>query len=252
MRYYLTLLLLVFLSTLDAQNLTISHGSSILTVISPDTIWMAADSKLTLSSDPNGKYTIEKIHEVKNVFYAFAELAFISEGKDTLFDAGKVLAKKINDGLDFYKIGTSINDSILSRLNEIINENNSNKIILQQKYLDKPVLEFIMLSFKEGRPLCYTTTFALRRGVSDSLEVHIVNQFYYEKGIEIFFVGEHDAMKKFLTKESYYLKTNIQEKVVCLVKLEAENNKYVGLPITAVTIYSGGAKWRKNLIKCDF
>ncbi len=70
-------------------------GTTIITLLTKDSIWMAADSKQ--SDLRHGRFTYNhrlKIIEVENVFFAIAGNAtsIVSPQKDTVFNAYKTLS----------------------------------------------------------------------------------------------------------------------------------------------------------------
>jgi hypothetical protein len=254
MKYFILSLCIFSLSTTQAQQLNFLHGTSILTIISPDTIWMAADSKLNSSLDPNGKYSVDKIFETKNIFYAFAEVAYLVDKKnDTLFDAAKILRNIINKKTELKYTINPFNDSIVNKLNVIINSSKYRKDTFKQKYLNKQVLQAVMATFVKGKPMCFSITYMLREDNSGSLFIVPENPLVYEEGMEIFFLGHHDEIKKFIARNpDYLINGHLREKIVCLVKIEADSNKDVDLPITEVIFNPNQKKWRTGLTTCDF
>lgn len=100
MKHFLIYLLLFLPISLLSQDFKIAGGTSTITVVTPDTVWMAADSKRSFGKPENmaanGYYN--KILTKDSVFYMIAGYPFITDTitNKTILDFSSIMIESIN------------------------------------------------------------------------------------------------------------------------------------------------------------
>jgi hypothetical protein len=236
------------LNTINAQSnsedFQLTHGTAIVCFFKPDTVWIVADTKAYVNDDSSFKS--RKILKTNNIFYCFTGLRDASIKNVEIYDAVKIMEHVIKTKKDFKKAGVAFNDSIIKRLNSFLSiliENN--KIDMIEKFSTAPVLEFMMVSFIDGKLVYDIRTFMFSKQAPKRV---LIGPPPNKDAGNVFLMGKFLNIYSYLSINGNYWGdfSKIKERLICLIKIEAEdryNSKYVGFPVDVLMVYKNGHKW---------
>lgn len=228
-----------------------SGGTTVITLFTNDTIWMAADSKRSLIENNKtvGYEYLLKINEYKKVFYAVAGayVTFKNEKKELVFDVVEVIKNGIDKGGNFDSIVKNSGVAITSALNKLYPKFPSGtKWVLKSKQ-GRKLLEIIMVS-NLGGMLRY-----------ESIDIGIINKNgrfefnFIGLNLEKFnppqsVIGYRQEIYKYVSSPEYYLidQSNKKNLLTKLIEKEASVNQGVGGTVDVVAIFKKGRKWLTN------
>lgn len=243
-----TYLLLLFFLTNKAHGqphkpvYSLGHGTTILVLITPDTIWVAADRKTTMSGST---HYIEhtKILQSESAFFAMSGVILIKDliKNRIYFDAQNAMLKILKQQNDDIKISCEkYTDSIKKTL---MASSLDTRIQFLRGFLNISVFDFVIIKGdKNGMDYIHRAIFI--KGKPDSL-IFTTRDEVNDIPNAIMFLGRHDYVNEYLTKNPNYLHgfKDIKGKLTCLIKIESDKSRYVGMPVDVLVLYKNKHKW---------
>lgn len=252
--------MLPFFSTAQSveKGIIIRRGTTIFTVVSPDTIWIAADSKVAEvngNNSPTGNSSNRnKIFETNSILYGFAAILSGNDkfGKE-LFDSQKIMDSIIKEKKSIQSSFSGYKDAILIKLNELLDTLLFKEYYtFIEKYTHEPIHTFFMASFENEGPKYYSQSYTIVKN-GNKYKIREEQANIYDYGTMIFMIGRKETIKKFLQSHPNYFSnfTSMREKLTCLISLEAKENPIdVGMPVNIVEIYKNDFKWFRDNKEC--
>ncbi len=240
-------------------DLVLKHGTTILTLVSPDSIWIAADSKISETTGNNTRTenssSSKKIYKTNNTVYGFAAIITAStKSGESFFESRPIMEcilKKRKSTLISFE---QYKDSIILRLNQLLDTLILNRYTdLIDKYTKEPIHTFIMTSFENGKPYYFSQSYIIAK-VNGDFKIQEMKGDIYDYGTTFFIVGNKEIIKIFLSKNQNHFDglKKVKDKLVCLISLEAQKNPTdVGMPVNAIILNKKGYKWSLNNKTCN-
>lgn len=241
------------------NDIIIRHGTTILTLVSPDTIWIAADSKVaevtSYNSTTGNSLSQNKIFETNGIIYGFAAILKCSNKSGmSLFDSQKIMDSIIKDRKQFQSSAIAYKDAILVKLTELLDS-----LVLKEshafidKYMNEPIHTFLMASFGNEGPKYYSQSYIIAKN-GNAYKIQEMQPSIYDYGTMYFMTGSKKAIKEFLNLHPDYFGDfhEMKKKLICLISLEAKKNLAdVGMPVDVVELYRNDFKWFLDNKECD-
>lgn len=240
----------IFLTTqVVAQDLKISSGTSTITFVTPDTVWMAADSKKSLGSPTNMKENgfKNKILQKDSVFYMIAGYPNITDTlQQTVFDFEEIMNESI-----------SKSSNIDSIVDYFINES-----FRQLSFLLKINYRFFFdIKNNQNHPIFISVS--ITTCSNNTLKVRNFNIEFIGSGSQIGFdvkdnkykattylhpMGMYDEIYKIIMMPGFsFAQSQIKEALIYMINLESKSYpRFVGGTVDVIKIYKGGFEWLTN------
>ncbi len=236
------------------SDYTIKHGTSILAIVMQDSIWIAADTRE--GENEKAGRQVDKIYKTRRYYYAFSGLGSIynKRTKKTIFDAKaimeSILKRNLNSVDTIFKI---FNDSVSRQLSSFMCKLRiSDPRLFNTLTPNDIVLEYMLAFYKEGKRVFKSCSLMLSEQ-TENCQIYVRQILTNTEPYEIFMSGNHDYIKKFLSKNPSYFSgwLNIKEKLVCLIKIEAKHDTvFVGMPADVLLIKKNSHKWYRKIKDC--
>lgn len=248
----------------DTATTEVIHGTTFLAIVTKDTIWMAADTKVN-NTNKRGEITSTfnktKIFKTDNVFYAFTGVSDVTtttkpSGITVFIDTDNQMSRIIKREKTLDKIHKAIRDTFYQGLTNYVRVLPLiNGIAFINKYLDKDnILDYVITSFEDGKANYHGASFWLKSTPQGMKVISTdLGEFTDKSKTSLIKSGYQSEIIKFLSSNPTYFKTmkNIVDKLICLIKLEIDvNGRDVGFPIDAAVIYKNGHKFLLNNKSC--
>jgi hypothetical protein len=244
---YILVIIVTFLSNLCiAQNqrgINLIKGSTVICIRTPDSIWLAADTKMVETTDQKVLKT-RKLIAKDNIFCGFVGTMIIKNETSEIFNAYKILEKVIEKEKEFDKVCKVFSDSLDNQLNFILSV-----LILRKKieileyYTSHPILEYIILSNTQNFPYLRVQYVVKKEGENYKLE-NLKKTPIESSDINILGVKTH--IEPFMENNLSYMHgfKNMKDKLVNLIGVEAKGSpQEVGLPADVLVIHKNGHQW---------
>ena len=227
-------------------------GTTIITVISSDSIWIAADSRVTEKTNENiisVKYE-SKINERGSIFFTIASsIAYINNEKgERVFDAKEIVNKMSDKYIKIDSVFKYSCEGITYSLNELYKIMPPN---YKESLTKKGSLELMQILMVSNKNLLAKSANIYLIKKNDTFEFYsresVIkvddNNPYY-----IFPFGHKKEIEKVVGSPSFeFDQDRIKEILIDLIKLEEKTNPdAVGGAIDVVVIYKNGHKWLTN------
>lgn len=235
--------LLINSTFFSQSNVAIGSGTTILSVLTPDTIVMAADTKYTLHY-PDGKikeYKVQKIHKVGNIYYAFSGTSIVinTDNNTETFNFYKTLHNILVLNPTFNKITKLLDSSIRQEL-AIAFKNPNNKGL--ELLLNKPFLGFIAVTFINKKAIYEAGTYSLTGQNKKSYTVNYDSKTqkipYFDR------TGSCNYINSYLSNHFSYLVDTplikLDNKLINLIWVQSKKDSTVASPIDIFKITHKG------------
>ena len=261
MKYLLVLILSLPIKSLSQhKQFKFTGGTTNITLVTKDSIWMAADSKISSpAGDSIGLFC--KIVHVNNVIYTISgAYVWISTtlqdtfptSPDTLFDCYALLRQILlsTNSIDkCYERFNEIATPLLTRVfNLVKNEEGQDDF---SKRIDF-IFEIVMAGFNKDslEYKCWNYTLKNKEGIPYVISTEFPRRFAYPF---VHVGGFQDGIRPKLKENPNYITDgNIKERLTELIELSInENSKNVGLPINIIMGYKNGYKWLTDNKICN-
>lgn len=259
MKYSMLFLLQLFSvlglhSQINNTEFELTHGTTILTMIMKDTIWMAVDRKV--SDVESNEFSLQiKIHETNNIYYSFAGLGrlFNIRTGDTIFYAPKVMENVINKKKAFVNSFNEFNDLVIDKLKIVGNvlRNKNEREFKKYFHVDTTLFEVMMVGFVDEKPYFISRGYGFK-GDFNNWKIEIRSTLFHDGQPKFLMTGQRDHIEKFLAKnENYFLHNDYVKKLVCLIEMEAKGDSTsVAMPADVLILYKNGHRWNLNNKRC--
>ena len=226
---------------------SLGGGTSIITFVMTDYIWIASDTKGGDFSE--GKSTVfqeSKIFKHKDIYYAFAGMLCNIKTKNgkVAYSAEEVMKNAINNTERFDESMDLFKGDMLNTLNSMINRMDmENKSMYNA--LPHRLVQCVAVSFENGVSRYKSYEFQLN---SDKRLMFIEENKKYDTQIRI--LGYDEKIISYLKKEDtkpIFEPSKMKETLSNLIELEIKAHpEYVGPPIDVLMISKDGHKWLTN------
>jgi len=256
MKFCFSLILSFLLINIEAQNnddVSIGAGTTILTVVTKDSILMVADSRHQIHH-ASGRIiidTVTKINNYKDIFFGIGGCRDIFSKNRKIFDAAEILANLLKGNESFEFIETKLRDTLESELNRLIGSGYISPDMLIKYSIEGKFIGLSLVRFIKGNPAYLIGSFWVTKKfpVGISLEFKKLNPVvpFLNK------IGRMNNINEFLEKNPSYLAelTGIYLTLVQLIKIEIKANpNSVNCPIHAVLIKPTIFNWYKAYNDC--
>jgi|GEM_PF-4496303 len=253
--------ILLSINCFSQPQFEIGRGSTLISLISKDTIWIAADRRVSNKNAPQSE-TI-KIRGNNNLYYGIAGNALIMSPynkTDTIFSAFRSMDSIINYQKDLSKCFISFNDYAVSNLTAILQ---SMEIKFPKQFAslfqieDDNFLEFFICSFRDNKKYFLSRQLYIngsiknwslsKRSADSSVDIKKVDS----GGMLLQPMGQYNNLYNFLgLKNGYLNRNNIRQRMICLIEEEANKNEFVGMPADLLILSNNKAEWLYNNKAC--
>jgi hypothetical protein len=250
------LIINIQMTTENKNLLRLKRGTAIAAFVKKDTVWIAADTKVTTTNERGQILEVKKvrkIHQTDGVYYAFVELPEVIYDGKTIFSAITTLDDIIWKVKDRNKVVAQFVDTTLKQLDELISiykQIAADQLL--EMYTRKSILGFIVVWFDNGEARFEQRTFRFEKTLTGFKTVLEPARTKFPEN-NLLLLGSYENAAKFLQENKKYFVgfKDMKERIICLVKEEADkNSEWVGLPIDAVEIDKGGPKWYLDNTEC--
>lgn len=244
MKYiFVSLFLLSLNSFSQVSHSTIGGGTTVLIVITKDTIWMAGDSKMNFSFT-NKKWvsTVSKIGNYKNIFFGFSGKAIILLDKkgDTIFNAFRVMfegLKKYNDLEKAAKYFTETSKKILDKFFKTPDAIEDKAAWIANGDV---LFEMDIISFAKGLPVYHFYIYGVNK---DSFNLRF-RELPTAHGQDFIHCAGFCTLIKPYFSDAFFIGKGYPQGLTELIEKEiAANPDSVGKPINISVLYDKGHKW---------
>lgn len=224
------------------------YATSIVILVTPDYILMAADSRRTFldaQSNVTSRQSVCKIRKAGD--YCFALTGLVAS-EATNYSADSIVSKYLKNTTNYDSTINSITTDIKKALQKefIHQQKHQPKAFQKTKASKSHLLEMVILSIQNNKPRLQIIGFEL----SDEEQIHITdytascpgdcpavqNQFY--------FLGEYKGIEKYLSTEQRpaHPETLLEQ----LITVQSQTTpQSVGTPINMVKLTADGLEWIK-------
>jgi hypothetical protein len=244
-----SLILLSMPSKSQNNSWVIGGGTTTITIVTPDTIWMAADSKKSYGvigkTNPDG-FENKILHE-GDLFFMIAGLPKIDDEKgnsllnfDSLFIKIAKQHRDIDSVIHFFKLTAlkrlyellALNPSYFSLIKNAQNHSVFISVSVSSNFNQQLKNRMFEINFVGSGKLI---------GFSDQ-DIHYKAKTYFHP---VGFVGE---IYKIINMPGFSFDIKkIKESLIYMINLEASQNpKYVGGTVDVIKIYNSGSEWLTN------
>jgi hypothetical protein len=250
------------------KSYELPNGTSIVTYITKDSIWLSTDSKSAtdINAKRTGYTTVCKIKEYHNVFMAMAGIPmFIYNGK-TIWDSYDEVVKELKTDTSLIASYSALVKKLGDQMTQLYGsyiQNRSNAEVMDLFSVpNKVLLQATISGFNvRHKPFHANWLYYLNgnrfnwrimsseQALIDGDKIDLVDH------TDISLAGEKDSIWSFLhspiQKEILQPKSRM-DRLIYLINLEvSKDSNNVGLPINVVVIYKNGHKWltKNNVCK---
>lgn len=245
------LLLCSFHFTILSQGLYLIGGTTTITLLTRDTIWMAADSKNVIA-DSTKHYThnkfANKILNYNNVFFTLAGriTEILNYKKIAVFNANNIVKENILKYKNFDSIFDNAHKSMAFELNQMYATMPLGLKNDLQKNMNTKLIEMIMVNNENGK----LTVKAAYIGFTFNNNSYSFFSLELTTPVSLpslIFTGFSNEIKPLINKPEYFKNRDIGETLIKLIQIEEKAfPDYVGGTIDVIAIYKGGHKWLTN------
>ena len=242
------------------SGFVLKHGTTILTYVSKDTVWIASDTKtqqIDTKENKTTNITERKIYKTNNMYYAFCGVPSIEANGKEIYNAKSIMEKIINSGANFKEVYNRFNEAIANKLNEfldsLVKKKNGKNASATLAYFSKNILlEFLIVNFS-GEKLNYVSKAYTFKKINEVYSLEGKNSQFFEGEEDLYMIGQREIIKPFLIKNPSYIlrKSQMKERLICLINMESIGNpNNVGMPADVFVIFKNGYKSFLNNKSC--
>jgi hypothetical protein len=250
MKYSIVILLLFFNNLYgQSQIAQLGGGTTVITLFTKDTIWMASDSKMNFSL--NGKEwssTISKIGNYKNIFFEFSGkgLVLLNKKGDTIFNAFKVMYEGLKKYDDFDKGAKHFNETSKKIWDRYFKT--ADAIEDKKAWIDEGDILFEMniISFRKDTSIYNFYLYGVNK---DSFNFRF-RQIPATRGQDFVHCNGYCTLIKPFFSDAFFIGKTYPQGLTELIKKQiTANPSKVGEPINIVVLYNKGHKWLTKPVK---
>jgi hypothetical protein len=236
------------------KNVQVHYGTTIAAYITPDTAWIAADTKVNninpQTSKVESSFKMNKIHEMDNIVYAFHGHPHIDYYDNRIFDAIKTMADCIKKEKDLNAAFELFNLTIINQLNDALKflQDNNHPHVLH-RYTNESFFGILMITFQNGYGEYLHRKYRFERVGMNIKATAEPQQITPEKNA-LLLLGSIGSASGFLTANPSYFHglNHMIEKLVFLIDKEAKANpKEVGFPVDALIMTRESNQWYRDI-----
>lgn len=235
------------------NELIIEGGTTVIAIITKDSIIIAADSKhvakYSTSKEIKETTTVCKINITNNICYAFAGNLDINLNGKEIFNCKEIMEEVLAKDVQFESILPEFNQMLATELRKV---NSKIGFIPIDTSENLPFISLIIAAYNNG-PLFKCVNYYIHY----DKQKHIFLNFkdVTSKKIPIMhMIGWTIDIDSYLIQNPNYLKdlSNLQEKLLFLIDLESKAHPYeVGLPIDMIKMTKDGWFWILRNTECQ-
>lgn len=256
-RFFVVCLLCLFsfktLAQLNKPNSAkVSFGTTILAFLTPDTAWLAADTKLGEVNTNTYDTTYlkqTKIYKNKNSYYGFCGILDFNLTDGLSFEPQIILDSLLQSKNSLKEILNVFNEISFNKVNGLANWLYKNS---RDKYNDNIGIElfaYVLMRYENKKLQCSTIAYEIDSMPIGSNRIKKSNDYFYTGDTTMFFIGYAKEIREMLANGQYQFNiNNVKNELPCLIKKEADLYKTkVGMPVDEFIIYINGDKFIKDL-----
>lgn len=227
-------------------------GTTTITIITGDTIWVAADSKRTETNEVDkitGHNTFLKIMTTGALTYTFTgSMPFISNEKNIeVFNAYEIMNDALIKEPELEKGFALFNGNALKKLDSLFKIMPQRMLKNLQEKLDRKLIEVVLVTFVNGHPKIINCDYGFSK-IGEEIKFIYKIKDQNQTLPFIVFTGYTEEIHKAIDNVDYFGEATIKEDLVNLIRLEVKSNpEKVGFPIYVLRI----SKNSKDLFKFD-
>lgn len=241
-------LLPTFFNSFSQSNFTIAGGTTIIYVVTKDSIVIAADSKQShaVGMIKRKSTTDTKIKVKNNIFYAMSSdfVTISTPEKKEVFNGYLLVDSllRVNKNIDW----------VFDKFNLLATTRLDNIFKMMPKKMTKPyysrineiLFQFVIATFNGVTPVCRSSEFGFKinNGV---IKLSYQDKQNYKPPFAVY-LGQCEEIKNKTRSKSFqgYDLSNLKKDLIDMIRLEIRANPdKVGEPIKIVSIYPKGYKW---------
>lgn len=248
----ITILSFLSICSFSQQGVKYSCGTTILTFITPDTIWIASDTKVLNVSTPTRDTTFSKgtkIFKSGDRYYGFCGLNNLSGFNSFSFEPKNIMdsllmtEKTLRETYDVF-------DSVISpKIKDLVDWLYRYSYSEYEKYSGKLLFQYLVLGFENNKPHYFTLGYEIDSTLFSSRGIKKAKREVYTNGTVLFLSGFSAEIRELITKKEFIVDIlNIRNQLPCLIKKEASLHKdEVGMPVDEYIIDKKHYSFLKDL-----
>ncbi len=256
-RYFVVCLLCFFSFKTFAQlnkrnSAKISFGTTILAFLTPDTAWLAADTKLgEVDTDTYDTTYLKqtKIYKNKNTYYGFCGISDFNSTDGLSFEPQIILDSLLKNKKSLDEIVHVFNEISFKKVNGIANWLYKNSRNEYNNNIGIVLFEYVLMGYENKKLQCFTMAYEVDSIPIGSDRIKKSKEYFYTGDTTMFFVGYAKEIREVLANGQYHINiADVKNELPCLIKKEADLYKTkVGMPVDEFVIYINAYNFFKDL-----
>ena len=228
-------------------------GTTVITIITKDSIWIAADSKRSnRRNEPKNPFC--KIAHQGNIFYTVSGplVWMINPKNDTIFDCYGLLKRTLLQTQNVDTCFIKFNNVAIPLLNKTLASIKKDEGQTAFNKLDSLVFSITLTGFVNGN-IQYKSWYYTIENKQGITHVKTTVDDYPKAPFFVHLSGSTKSIEDKLTSQPNYFKTKKFKTILLdLISLEIKSNpEKVGLPINIIVLYKDGYKWLTSNNVCN-
>jgi len=255
MKVRLTILtqFLIQMTLVHSQTPTLVTGSTVVAIRTPSEIYVGADSKLVAyGKDKKIELSICKIRQVDNLFFAQTGLVGDAAGG---FNVAETVIKAHKHGDSISATVQAFEKMVVGPLTTMLQQFKRDQPDFYKKDLQRDSHFSIMFfGLENGTVVVYSRYFTATDPINGSSKIEIQRKDCpgdCPTGTTYIFLGEQEAMNKFLDANPHYSKIGWAPTIRKLIEIEiADKPDFVGYPIDIIRLNNKVTEWIQRKAEC--
>lgn len=242
----------IFAQTDEGNRAKMSFGTTMLAFLTPDTAWLASDTKVgEVNTDKYDTTYLQqtKIYKNKNAYYGFCGISDFNSTDGISFEPKIILDSLLNSEKSLKDVTEIFNEISFNKVNSIANWLYKNSINEYNQNIGISLFEYIILRYENKKLQCFTIAYEVDSTPIGSKRIKKSKDYFYEGDTTMFFVGYAKEIRESLSSGQYRINiSDIKNELPCLIRKEALLYKTkVGMPADEFIIYNNGYIFSKDL-----
>jgi hypothetical protein len=214
---------------------------------------VGADSMVTRGVETTSHESLCKIIQVDSFFYAFSG---VIEDPDSEFSVAAMVERAAERGRTILEVANAFEAITLQPLSAFLSRmRQKHPEFFLRKYEDQSPVQAVFVGFDHHVPVMYLRSFKVRSATSGEILLSPLRRDCpgddCETGIANAFLGQHEAIDRFIADNPSIWKIGLVDAVRKLIEMEIENDPaHVGPPIDILRLDRNGAQWIQKKSEC--
>lgn len=236
----------------SGNSAKLSFGTTMLAFLTPDTAWLASDTKVgEVNTDKQDTTYLQqtKIFKNENAYYGFCGISLFNSTDGISFEPKIILDSLLKSKKTLKEVSEIFNEISFKKVNEIANWLYRNSTNEYNQNIGITLFEYIILRFENKNLQCFTVAYEIDSMPIDSKKIRKSKDYFYTGDTTMFFIGYTKEIREDLSNGLYRISFfNIRNDLPCLIKKEASlYMTKVGMPVEEFIIHNNGDLFLRNL-----